>query len=245
MNLDNNKNDENLSITRVENLLHVALKNLEYERDKLKNITDDSISFFENIRNTLFSFLGLGFSIIFGLPFILGEDLPIEPIWLLGSLILIIGLGSFIYVITNIYTNKLTRSLGTIDRVYLEGLSTLTLLEFFLNRRTVKFQNILSQSEIENLYSYMELLIGGIYSSLDNKYNESINEIPINSLKKKFQSQSPVDSIFINEICIEQQKNLELENIPSLKNILQVHSNFLDIVEKMFIHNLRKRCIGK
>ena len=243
--MDNDKSDQNLSFSRVENLLHVALKNLEYERDKLKKITDDSVSVFENIRNTLFSFLGLGFSIIFGLPFILGEDLPIEPIWLLGTLILIIGLGSIIFVITNIYTNKLTKSLGIIDRVYLDGLSTLTLIEFFLTRKTVKFQNFLSKSEVESLYSYMELLIGGIYSSLDDKYKESINQIPIDSLKKIFQSQSPIDTIFIDEICIEQQKNLELENILSLKNILQIHSNFPDIVEKMFISSLRKRCTCK
>jgi len=242
--LDNDKSDQNLSFSRVENLLHVALKNLEYERDKLKKITDDSVSVFENIRNTLFSFLGLGFSIIFGLPFILGEDLPIEPICLLGTLILIIGLGSIIFVITNIYTNKLTKSLGRLDRVYLDGLSTLTLIEFFLTRKTVKFQNFLSKSEVESLYTYMELLIGGIYSSLEDKYKESINQIPIDSLKI-FQSQSPIDNIFIDEICSEQQKNLELENIPSLKNILQIHSNFPDIVEKMFISSLRKRCTGK
>lgn len=88
------KNNENLTPSRVGNLLGLALKNLEYERDKLKSLTDDSIGVFENIRNTLFSFLVLGFSIIFGLPFVLGEEYNIEPLWLLGVLILIVAIGS-------------------------------------------------------------------------------------------------------------------------------------------------------
>jgi hypothetical protein len=236
------EHNENLTLSRVGNLLGLTLKNLEYERDKLKSLTDDSIGVFENIRNTLFSFLGLGFSIIFGLPFVLGEEYNIEPLWFLGVLILIVAIGSIIYVDTNFYSNRLRTSLGEIDRVYLDGVISLSLLELFFTRRTIKYEQPLSATEIRSLFTYVELVSEGIYCTLDNKFNEITTKVPIKRLKRNLQSESPIDPIFVDEICASQRKNIESNNIPSIKDILHLHTNFPDIMDRMFMSSLKKRC---
>lgn len=243
MSINKNRDNNNLTIDRIENILHLALKNLRFEKEKLKSLTDDSIGIFQNIRNTLFSFLGLGFSLIFGLPFIFGEDSNIiEPIWLLSGLMLIVILGLIIYVATNVFSNRLERSLGEIDRGYLDGVMTLTLVELFINQRMVRSQKPLLTSEIQSLYSYIELLVGGIYCTIDDKYKESARKIPIDKLKKILYSSSPIDSIFVDELCASQGETIESKNIPDLKQILQLKTNFSTIVEEMFIMSLYKRC---
>jgi hypothetical protein len=237
--MDNN----NLTSDRIENLLHLALKNLRFEKEKLKSLTDNSIGIFQNIRNTLFSFLGLGFSFIFGFPFVFGVDSNmIDPIWLLSGLTLIVILGLLIYVATNIYSNRLERSLSEIDKVYLDGVMTLTLVELFINQKIVKSQKLLSISEIQDLFTYIELLVAGIYCTIDDKYKASARKIPINKLKKILYSSSPIDSIFVDELCSSQREIIESRNIPYLKQILQLQTNFSTIVEEMFMMSLYKRC---
>jgi hypothetical protein len=242
-NIDNINN--NLTLDRIINILHLSLKNLRFENEKLKSLTDGSIGIFQNIRNTLFSFLGLGFSLIFGLPFIFGEDSNIiDPIWLIGSLTLIGILGLIIYVATNIYSGKLERSLSEIDRVYFDGVMILTLVELFINQRMVKSKKNLLTSEIQDLYTYIELLVGGIYCTIDDRYKESARKIPIDKLKKKLYSSSPIDSIFVDELCTSHIKTIESRSIPKLKQILQLHTNFSDIVKEIFMLSLYKRCKG-
>ncbi|HZD36830.1 MAG TPA: hypothetical protein VE130_16615, partial [Nitrososphaeraceae archaeon] len=118
MNHDDNASQEDLVLLSIEKLLHISQENLEHERDKFRTLTDESTSVLQNFRNTLFSFLTLGLSIILDLPFILGENYDIEPLWLIGVLFILVLLGSIIYVITNIYGNKLLKVLTEIDRAY-------------------------------------------------------------------------------------------------------------------------------
>jgi len=186
-----------LHLHSIENLLHISLENLEHERDKLKTLTDESANVLQNIRKTLFSFLTLGFSIILGLPFILGEDYDIEPLWFIGILFFLVLLGSIIYVITNIYGNKLLRVLTEIDRTYYDGVVTLSLMKVFLTLRVAKVKQNLTLEELESPYFYVELLVGGIYCSLDGKYIGSISKIPTDRLRKSLQSSSPLDSTFV------------------------------------------------
>jgi hypothetical protein len=147
-----------------------------------------------------------------------------------------------IYVATNFYSNRLRTSLGEIDRVYLDGVISLSLLDFFLTRRTIKFEQPLSATEIRSLFTYVELLSGGIYCTLDNKFNEITTKVPIKRLKRNLQSASPIDPIFVDEICASQRKNIESNTIPQLKDILHLHTNFPDTMERMFMSSLKKRC---
>ncbi|MGH9988113.1 MAG: hypothetical protein ACRD8W_29605 [Nitrososphaeraceae archaeon] len=118
------------------------------------------------------------------MPFILGEDYDIEPLWFIGILFFLVLLGSIIYVITNICGNKLLRVLTEIDRTYYDGVVTLSLMKVFLTSRVAKVKQSLTLEELESLYVYVELLVGSIYCSLDNKYIGSISKIPIERLRK-------------------------------------------------------------
>lgn len=111
-----------------------------------------------------------------------------------------------IYVATNFYSNRLRTSLGEIDRVYLDGVISLSLLDFFLTRRTIKFEQPLSATEIRSLFTYVELLLGGIYCTLDNKFNEITTKVPIKRLKRNLQSASTIDPICWRNMCIPKKK---------------------------------------
>jgi hypothetical protein len=119
---------------------------------------------------------------------------------------------------------------------------TLTLVELFINQKIVKSQKLLSISEIQDLFTYIELLVAGIYCTIDDKYKASARKIPINKLKKILYSSSPIDSIFVDELCSSQREIIESRNIPDLKQILQLQTNFSTIVEEMFMMSLYKRC---
>jgi uncharacterized MAPEG superfamily protein len=131
-------NQENRVLRSIENLLHISQENLEHERDKFKGLTDEATNVLQNIRNTLFSFLTLGFTIILAL----GEDYDIEPLWLIGILFILVLLRSIIYVVTNIYGNKLLKILMEIDRAYYDGVVTLSLMKVFLASRAAKLSKI-------------------------------------------------------------------------------------------------------
>jgi hypothetical protein len=239
---DDNASQENRVLGSIENLIHISLENLEHERDKFKTLTDESANVLQNIRNTLFSFLTLGFSIILGLPFILGEDYDIEPLWLIGILILLVLLGSIIYVITNIYGNKLLRILTEIDRTYYDGVVTLNLMQVFLTSRVAKVKQSLTLEELQSLYVYVELLVGGIYCSLDERYIGSISKIPIDRLRKNLQPSSPLDSTFIDELCYARMKDIEPGNVPSISSILHLSTNFPEIADRLFIRPFYNKC---
>ena len=81
----------------------------------------------------------------------------------------------------------------------------------------------------------MELLVGGIYCSLDEKYIGSINRIPIDRLRKSLELSSPLDSTFVNELCIAHRKDIESGNVPSISSILHLGTSFPNIVEELFI----------
>ena len=235
---DNDVSQEGRVLQSIENLLHISLENLEYERDKFKNLTDESSNVLQNVRNTLFSFLTLGFSIILGLPFILGEDYDIEPLWLIGILLLLVLSGSIIYVITNIYGNKLLRVLTEVDRTYYDGVVTLNLMKVFLASRVAKVEQSLIMKELDSIYVYVELLVGGIYCSLDDKYAASISKIPIDKLRRSLQSSSPLDAVLVNELCNTRRKVIESRNVPSIGTILQLSTDFPEIVDRLFISHL-------
>ncbi|MGA7369051.1 MAG: hypothetical protein WBX01_07975 [Nitrososphaeraceae archaeon] len=239
---DDNASQEDRVLRSIENLLQTSLENLEYERDKFKTLTDESANVLQNIRNTLFSFLTLGFSIILGLPFILSEEYDIEPLWLIGILFLLVLVGSIIYVITNIYGNKLLGVLTEIDRTYYDGVVTLSLMKVFLASRVAKVKQNLTLEEFESLYVYLELLVGGIYCSLDDKYIRSISKIPTDRLRKSLQSSSPLDSAFVNELCNARRKDIESRNFPSISSILHLSTNFPEIVERLFIRRFYSKC---
>lgn len=239
---DGNANQENRVLRSIENLLHISQENLEHERDKFKGLADEAANVLQNIRNTLFSFLTLGFSIILGLPFILGEDYDIEPLWLIGILFILVLLGSIIYVVTNIYGNKLLKVLTEIDRAYYDGVVTPSLMKVFLTSRAAKVKQNLTLDELESLYVYVELLVGGIYCSLDEKYIRSINRIPIDRLRKSLESSSPLDSMFVNELCIARRKDIESGDVPSISSILHLGTDFPEIVEKLFISRFYSKC---
>lgn len=239
---DDSASQANRVLLSIENLLHISQENLEHERDKFRTLTDESTNVLQNIRNTLFSFLTLGLSIILGLPFILGENYDIEPLWLLGVLFILVLLGSIIYVITNIYGNKLLKVLTEIDRAYYDGTVTLSLMKVFLTSRAAKVKQNLTLDELESLYDYVELLVGGIYCSLDEKYVGSINRIPIDRLRKSLESSSPLDSTFVNELCIARRKDIESGNVPSIGSILHLGTDFPDIAEDLFISRFYSKC---
>lgn len=124
----------------------------------------------------------------------------------------------------------------------MDGVISLSLLELFFTRRTIKYEEPLSATEIRSLFTYVELVSEGIYCTLDNKFNEITTKVPIKRLKRNLQSESPIDPIFVDEICASQRKNIESNNIPSIKDILHLHTNFPDIMDRMFMSSLKKRC---
>lgn len=239
---NDNSTPESRVLRSIEDLIRISLENLEHEREKFKTLTDESANIMQNIRNTSFSLLTLGFSIIFGLPFILADDYDIEPLWLIGTLFLLVLLGSIIYVITNIYGNKLLRVLTEIDRTYYDGVVTLSLMKIFLTSRAAKVKQNLTLEELDSLYVYVEFLVGGIYCSLDEKYIVSISKIPIDKVRKTLQSSSPLDSIFVCELCNARRKDIKLRNVPSITSILHLSTNFPEIVEKLFISRFFSKC---